>query len=54
MIEIRCTKEEKAKIINAFWSADFCESNYSIKCYSDKVKSCKECLEKNIKWLIKE
>ena len=48
---ITCTEEEKKKIIEAFYQADFCDGNDSIKCYSDDM-NCRQCLEKNINWHI--
>lgn len=50
-MEITCTKEEKKKLIEILWQVDYCESNHSIKCYSD-IMNCRQCLEKNIKWHI--
>ena len=53
MIEIKCNKEEKERIINAFVENDL-ECIFSIpdvKC--SEMNDCEECLEKNIKWIVK-
>ena len=47
MIEIKCTKEQKEFIIDAFKMADPCSLLDINKCGED---DCNDCIERNIKW----
>ena len=51
MIEIKCSKEEKERFINTHISNDLecLFPFYEVEC--SEMKDCKECLEKNIKWI---
>lgn len=53
MIEIKCTMEQKEKILlNLMMCNDvFCDAFTPDECKS--VKDCKECVNKNIKWDIR-
>ena len=53
MIEIKCSKKQKQKIINALLSPDGCLWPRSQKlCAFDYSRSCEDCYEKKIKWIL--
>lgn len=52
-MKIICTKEEKRKIIEMFSNDDArCLFDFDVICQENKC--CAQCLEDNIKWVIKE
>ena len=53
MVEIKCSKIQKKKIINALLSPEGCLWPRSqIICAYDYTRRCEDCFEKRIKWTI--
>jgi hypothetical protein len=53
MVEIKCSKRQKKKIINALLSPEGCLWPRSSKmCGFDYTRSCEACFEKKIKWIL--
>ena len=52
MIEIKCTKQEKERIKDALCISEHCTFEGDT-CIEIGI-SCEECLERNIKWEIKD
>lgn len=52
MIEIKCSKKEKQKIINSLLNPDGCLFPRKRKrCSFDKNANCMDCFENDIKWI---
>lgn len=55
MIEITCTKTDKARIINAITDSAVCLfPRKQSFCALSRDFDCRKCLEEKIKWTIKE
>lgn len=53
MVEIKCSKVQKKKIIASLLNPDGCIFPQRRKnCIYDKDASCEKCFEKNIKWIV--
>ena len=53
MVEIKCSKMQKRRIIKSLLSPEGCLWPRSqIMCAYDYTRSCKDCFEKRIKWVL--